>query len=395
MKNKYQKTIIACFIGYIVQAIVNTFAPLLFLTFQSSYNIPLSQITILITVNFCTQLVVDLLCAGFVDKIGYRKSMVLAHIFSASGFILLTILPEILPSAFAGLLISVVLYAIGGGILEVLVSPIVESCPSDNKEATMSILHSFYSWGYVGVVLLSTLFFQIFGIENWKYVALLWALIPIFNAILFSKVPIAPLIKDGEKGLSMKELLHNFTFWVLLIMMICAGASEQGFSQWASTLAEKYIGVSKTIGDLTGPMLFAVLMGISRVFYGKYGDKIKLENFMIGSAILCILSYIGISLIPSPYISLLSCGLCGLSVGIMWPGTFSKAAATIKNGGTAMFSLLALGGDLGCSCGPSLVGFVSGFLQDNLKLGIFSAIIFPIVLLAGILLCNKLKASEK
>lgn len=395
MNNKYQKTIVACFIGYIVQAIINNFVPLLFLTFQSSYNIPLSQITMLITINFCTQLIVDLLCAGFIDKIGYRKSMVIAHLLSAGGLILLTLLPNILASPFLGILISVIIYAIGGGILEVLVSPIVESCPSDNKEAAMSMLHSFYCWGHVGVVLLSTLFFKIFGIHNWTYMALVWALVPLMNAFLFSRVPIAPLIEDGEKGLSIKELLCNYTFWILLIMMMCSGASEQGVSQWASTLAEKYIGVSKTTGDLAGPMLFAILMGLSRAFYGKYGEKIKLDKFMIGSCILCILSYLGITFIASPYISLLACGICGLSVGIMWPGTFSKASAMIKNGGTAMFSLLALGGDLGCSGGPTLVGFVSGLLNDNLKLGILSAIIFPILLLLGIIVCAKNKNTVK
>ena len=391
MKNQYDKTITACFVGYIVQAIVNNFTPLLFLFFQRNYHIPLSQITLLVTFNFGIQLLVDLLSVGFVDKIGYRASMVMAHVLAASGLILLTVLPEILPAPFIGIIIAVMIYAIGGGLLEVLVSPVVESCPSDNKEKAMSMLHSFYCWGHAGVVLISTLFFHMAGIENWRVLAIIWALVPIGNAFLFAKVPIASLIEDGETGLQLKELLRIKVFWILLIMMVCAGASEQAVSQWASTFAEKGLGISKTAGDLAGPLAFAVLMGASRWFYGKYGDRIQLERFMIYSSCLCILSYLGISLIPVPQLSLIACAVCGLSVGIMWPGTFSKASAALPKGGTAMFALLALGGDIGCSGGPTLVGMVSGALGDDLKMGVLAGIIFPALLLTGVILCRKTK----
>ena len=388
-KNEYNKTIKACFTAYIVQAIVNNFVPLLFLTFQRRYNIPLSQITMLITFNFGVQLLVDLLSVGFVDRLGYRFCMVLAHILSAAGLVFLTVLPEILPSAFAGILTAVMVYAIGGGLLEVLVSPVVESCPSDNKEKAMSMLHSFYCWGHVGVVLISTVFFSAFGIQNWKILAVLWALVPVVNAFAFARVPIRPLMEEGEKGLSLKELLTMKTFWILLIMMICAGASEQGVSQWASTLAEKGLGITKTAGDLAGPMAFAILMGTSRAFYGKYGDRISLDRFMVLSSLLCIASYLGISLLGMPQLSLVCCALCGLSVGIMWPGTFSKAAAALPKGGTAMFALLALGGDVGCSGGPTLVGFVSEFFDGDLKKGILAGVVFPVLLLLGVALCRK------
>lgn len=391
MKNQYNKTITACFVGYIVQAIINNFVPLLFLTFQRTYDIPLSQITLLVTFNFGVQLLVDLLAIGFVDRIGYRVSMVMAHVFSAAGLILLTILPELFSSPFVGILISVMVYAVGGGLLEVLVSPVVEACPSDNKEKAMSMLHSFYCWGHVGVVLLSTVFFRAAGIENWKIMAIVWAVIPICNAFAFTRVPMASLIEDGESGLSLKELFASKIFWVLLLMMVCAGASEQAVSQWASTFAEKGLEISKTAGDLAGPMAFAVLMGASRAFYGKYGDRIQLDHFMIWSSILCILSYLGISLFPSPVLSLAACAVCGLSVGIMWPGTFSKASAAIPKGGTAMFALLALGGDLGCSGGPTVVGTVSSAMGENLKMGILAAVVFPALLLTGILVCGRMK----
>ena len=391
MNKQYNKTITACFVGYIVQAIINNFVPLLFLTFERTYQIPLSQITLLVTINFGVQLFVDLLSVKFVDKIGYRASMVIAHLCSAAGLVLLTILPEVMSSSFLGILTAVVVYAIGGGLLEVLVSPIVEACPSDHKEKAMSMLHSFYCWGHVGVVALSTLYFYIVGISNWKLLAVIWAVIPLANALAFTKVPIAPLLPEGESGLRMKDLLGMKLFWVLFIMMVCAGASEQAVSQWASTFAEQALGITKTLGDLAGPMAFAILMGASRFFYGKYGDRIDLDRFMIFSSLLCILSYLGISLIPVPLVSLAACAVCGLSVGIMWPGTFSKASQALRRGGTAMFALLALGGDVGCSGGPTLVGLISSSLNDNLKAGILAAIIFPVLLLTGILLCRRMK----
>ena len=391
MKNQYHKTIYACFLGYIVQAIVNNFVPLLFLTFEETYQIPLSRITLLVTINFAVQLLVDLLAIGFVDRIGYRVSILIAHIFSAGGVLLLTVLPDRCSEPFVGLLIAVIIYATGGGLLEVLVSPIIESGPTDNKEAAMSLLHSFYCWGHVGVVFLSTVFFAVFGIDNWKIMAIIWACIPLANTILFAKVPIAPLIGEGEKGLTIKELYSKKLFWLFLLMMICAGASEQAVSQWASTFAEKGLGVSKTIGDLAGPMFFAICMGLSRAYYGKFGEKINLQLFMIGSSMLCVVSYLGIVFFTIPALGLISCGIAGLSVGIMWPGTFSMASASIKRGGTAMFALMALAGDLGCAGGPTVVGMVSSHFSDNLQMGTLVAIVFPVILCVGLAYTKKVR----
>lgn len=386
MAANYNRTIRACFIGYIVQAVVNNFVPLLFLTFQHSYGIPLSRITMLITINFGIQLIVDLASVGFVDRLGYRASAVAAHVFATAGLVLLIILPEVLTEPFFGILIAVTLYATGGGLLEVLLSPIVESCPSDSKEKTMSLLHSFYCWGHVGVVLISTIFFGVFGVHNWKILTVLWALIPLANAALFAKVPIVSLISEEEKGWSLKELFLSKMFWIFMLMMLCAGASEQAVSQWASAFAESGLHVSKTVGDLAGPMSFAILMGLSRTFYGKFGHRIHLDQFMVYSGLLCIASYLCIALIPVPAVSLIGCGLCGLSVGIMWPGTFSKASASMKGGGTALFALLALAGDLGCSGGPTLAGFVSGLFDENLRIGILAAVVFPCLLLFSVYL---------
>lgn len=388
MNLSYKSTLAACYTGYVVQAVVNNFVPLLFLTFQDTYGISLSQITILITVNFLTQLIVDMLSAGFVDRAGYRASAVAAHAFAFAGLAGLAFLPDVTADPFAGLLISVVVYAVGGGLLEVLISPIVEALPTKNKEKSMSMLHSFYCWGHVAVVLLSTLFFLVFGIDSWKILALLWALVPAANLVVFTKVPLYPLVSEDEEGIPLTGLIKRPVFWIFLVVMTCAGASEQAVSQWASSFAEQGLGVSKTIGDLAGPMLFAVCMGTSRFLYGLYGDKIALKKAMSGSALLCIASYFVISLSPAAALSLIGCGICGFSVGIMWPGTFSMAAASLKGGGTAMFAFFALAGDLGCSGGPSFVGMLSESSGKGLSFGILCSVVFPAVLLIGILLSD-------
>ena len=394
MKQTYNRTLTACYTGYVVQAIVNNFIPLFFLTFQNTYHISMRSITLLISVNFLVQLLVDCLSAGFIDRIGYRASMILAHAATAAGLICLTFLPEILPSPFAGLLLSVAIYALGGGLLEVMLSPIVEALPTEHKEKTMSLLHSFYCWGHVAVVLVSTVFFALFGLESWKFMAILWALIPIYNLFLFRKVPLCPLVAEDEEGLPLSAVLKKPAFWILMVIMACAGASEQAVSQWASAFAEQGLGVTKSIGDLAGPMFFAVSMGSSRLLYGVCGEKLNLRKAMLLSGGLCILSYCMISLSPMPVLSLLGCGICGFSVGIMWPGAFSIGASVLKGSGTALFALMALAGDLGCSGGPSFVGLVSAHAGDDLKLGIQTAVIFPALLMAGVLLIRKAHAKQ-
>ena len=387
-KINYQPTINACFIGFIVQAITNNFAPLLFVTFEETYGISLSRITLLITINFLVQLGTDIVSMLFVDRIGYRTSMIMAHALSCGGLLAMAFLPEALSDSYLALLIAVIMYAVGSGLLEVLVSPIMEACPSENKQKAMSLLHSFYCWGHVGVVLLSTLFFTLFGIRNWKYLTLFWALVPLFNAIQFTRVPIPELVKEEEQHISLIDLMKNRLFWLFILMMICSGASEQAVSQWASTFAEKGLNISKTMGDLLGPMLFATLMGTSRALYGRHGEKVDQLKLMIFSTTLCILTYIIIPVSGNPIISLLGVGLCGLSVGIMWPATLSNAAV-LKNGGTYLYAMLAFAGDIGCSSGPALAGFVSGMFNDDLKAGILSAIIFPILLLTALLIYRR------
>lgn len=388
MKSKYQKTLIACYLGFITQAIAANFAPLLFLTFHRTYQISLGRIAFISTAFFFTQLLVDLFCAKYVDRIGYRRSVIASEVFSAAGLIGLAFLPSLLPDPYVGILISVIIYAMGSGLIEVLVSPIVEACPFDNKDSVMSLLHSFYCWGSVGVILLSTIFFAIFGIENWRILACIWALIPLYNTFNFISCPIESLTEEGE-GLSIRQLCHIPIFWIALILMVCAGASEISMAQWASAYVESALGISKSIGDIIGPCLFAVMMGMSRSFYGKYGENIDLMKFMIASGILCLICYLLAALAPLPFLNLVGCSLCGFSVGIMWPGTISIASKKIPLGGTAMFAFLAMAGDLGGAVGPGIVGLVTQAANDNLKIGVLAGCVFPAVLVLSVLLLKR------
>lgn len=388
IRTNFRHTITACYIGYITQAIINNFIPLLFITFHNIYDIPIEKIGLLVTVNFFTQLLVDLIAAKAADRIGYRTLIVAAHIFAVIGLVSLAVVPDLLPDPYIGICFSIILYAIGGGLTEVLISPIVEACPTDGKSAAMSLLHSFYCWGSVLVVLGTTVFFCFFGTEMWRIAACIWAIIPLFNIFYFSVVPINSLNQDSE-GLGVRQLIKSGTFRILAIFMLCAGASELAMSQWASAFAESGLNVSKTMGDLLGPCFFAILMGTSRIVHAKLGEKVGLEKYLSLSALVCAISYLIAAFSPFPILSLIGCGICGFSVGAMWPGTFSLATEKCPKGGTAMFALLALAGDCGCGLGPAVVGFVSGALDDNLKLGIVSAVIFPLILFAGLMATRK------
>ncbi len=385
----FKHTRIACYTGYITQAIVNNFLPLLFVTFQKEYGISLDKIALLVSMNFGMQLLIDAVAAKYVDRIGYRRAMVWAHIFAGVGMVLLAVLPNII-TPFAGIVIAVMVYAIGGGLIEVVVSPVIEACPSDDKKGAMSLLHSFYCWGVMGVTLVSTVFFSIAGIKAWPYLAAMLALIPLANSLFFSKVPLATLVEDNQ-GMGFKKLFKTPLFWLFFVMMICSGAAEQSVSQWASAFAENGLRVDKWLGDLLGPCAFALTMGLARMLHTSLSKKVGLKVFMTISTMLCLFSYMLLVLNASPVWGLIGCALCGFSVGIMWPGTFSLASGRLPLGGTVMFGLLALGGDIGCATGPGVVGLVSGRFQDQLSAGFLVAMIFPVLLLVGIVLLYRAK----
>lgn len=391
LKKEYNNIMRACFIAYVIQAIVNNFIPLLFVTFEREYGINLTKITFLITINFALQIFVDFFSAYIIPVIGYKIAIIAAHVFSAAGLILMSFLPDLLGNPFVGLLICISVYAIGSGLIEVAISPVVNACPSDNKEAAMSLLHSFYCWGHAITVLLSVIYFKLFSINNWRILALLWAIVPIVNMIPFVVNKFDAIEEHNDGGMTVTELLKNRLFYVLLLMMICSGASEQAVSQWASAFAEQGLHVSKMVGDILGPMCFAITMGTSRAIFGKVSDKINLNKYIVLSCILCVISFMVVVFAKNPMISLVGCMMTGFSVGIMWPGTYTKAATAIPDGKTSLFAILALGGDVGCASGPTLAGIVSGHFNDNLRYGILAAVIFPVTLLLCVFLLKKKK----
>ena len=391
IRENYNHTIYASYIGYITQAIVNNFVPLLFITFSRQFDLTLERITLITTVNFAVQLLVDLLSPRVIDRTGYRPAVIAAHIFAAAGIAGLAVFPSVFSSPYTGILASVVLYAIGGGLIEVMISPIVEACPTEKKEAAMSLLHSFYCWGHLGVILLSTLFFRVAGIERWNILAICWAVIPVLNCFYFARVPIYS-VTGGKDPVPLRELLRKKVFWLLMVIMVCAGASEQAMSQWASAFAESALGISKAVSDLAGPSMFALFMGTARALYGRFSDKLPLKKAMILCALLCIASYLLATLAGLPVFGLIGCAVCGFSVGIFWPGTFSIAALAIPSAGTAMYAMMALAGDVGCSSGPTVVGFIAESTGGDLKAGLLAAIVFPAVILLGILRLKQGKA---
>lgn len=388
IKKNYKKTQIACYLGFVTQAICANFVPLLFITFHNTYDISFSMLALVSTCFFVTQLIVDFLCAGIVDKLGYRACVIAAEVTSGLGLAGLAVLPDLFPVPFYGIIACVIVYAIGSGLTEVLVSPIIEACPFENKDSMMSLLHSFYCWGWVGVVLGSTIFFTIFGIERWKLLAVIWSIIPLYNIYNFATCPMEPLVEEG-KGMTMIELLRSKMFWIFIILMICAGSSEIAMGQWASAFAESALHVTKTVGDLAGPCGFAICMGISRLLYGKFGEKVDLTVFMMASGVMCLICYLIAGLASIPMIGLIGCALCGFSVGIMWPGSISISSNILPTGGTAMFALLALAGDVGGSLGPAIVGYVSQYAGDNLRAGVLAGIGFPIILVITVLYIRK------
>lgn len=404
----FKSTVFACYRGYITQGIVNNLSPLFFVLFQNKFGISYSLISALILCNFVTQVITDMLSVKYVDRIGYRKSAAIAHALAFLGLVMQGTLPNVLPAPYVGLILATIVNGVGGGLIEVIISPIVDSCPGDAKASAMSLLHSFYCWGQVGVVLITTLLLRLIGEDLWFIIPILWSLLPLYNLFRFLKVPLMPTVPEEEKT-PLKTLFTSKIFLVALLLMLCAGASELAMSQWSSLFAERALGVTKVIGDLLGPCLFAVFMGIGRTIYGVWGEKIHLTGAMVFCAVLCILCYLGTALFENPWLSLLSCALCGFSVSLMWPGTFSLTSAAYPRGGTAMFGILAVLGDVGCSVGPALMGAVSGAVSGNaniaasfpnltadqlgLKSGMLFSAVFPAFILIGVLLLTRFHKS--
>ncbi len=378
IKNNFKYTIAASFLGYITQAIMLNFPPLLFVFFGEEFGISPIQITLLICANFVLEILVDIIASKYAEKWGYRKLVICADAFAILGLTTMAIASLALPDSlvFGGLIVAMALCGIGGGLMEVLISPIVEACPTKNKAGFMSLLHSFYCWGQFAVVLLSTIFFKTIGIDKWHIMAFIWTIIPLIGLILFTFAPINHLVEEG-KGAKLGSLLKSFTFWLFLIMMLCAGASELTMSQWASYFAESGLGVEKWVGDLLGPCIFALAMALTRVLYAKASEKIRLDTAVFISAIICFGTYVLALASKNPILSLVGCATCGFGCGVLWPATYSLASSRIPNGGVLMFGVLALLGDAGCLVGPAIAGSVSSAFENDIRYGFAATLIFP------------------
>lgn len=385
----YDRTVVACFIGYVTQAVINNFMPLLFVTFAATFGISMARLSALITVNFITQLIVDVLAGRFVDRIGYKPCIIAAHVAALAGLLVLGLVPTHVADPYPAILAAIILYALGGGLIEVMVSPIVEACPSEHKAKAMSLLHSFYCWGQLGTVMISTLFLFAFGTGSWPVLACLWGVVPIAGIVMFAGAPMPRIVPEGTATMRFVDLARRPVFYLMFLMMLCAGAAEQGMSQWASAFAESGLGVTKVVGDLAGPAAFALMMGLARTIYGVLGHRLNLTVFIAGSSVLCVAMYLTAALSPSPVLGLAACAITGFSVGIMWPGTFSMAADAMPGGGTLMFALLAVAGDLGCAGGPAVVGFIASAHGDSLQTGLLFGSVFAAVLLVCVFVVRR------
>lgn len=391
MKLSYRSTVLACYNGYITQAICINLAPLLYLTFQRQFALSVAQVGMLVAVNFATQILVDVLASHYANRLNLRAMAVLAHLFAVGGLLGFALFPKVMPP-YAGLLLAEMVVGCGGGFTEVIISPLMEACPTEEKSGNMSLLHSFYCWGQAGVVLLSGIYFYFFEIStSWYYLPILWAIIPFIGAIGFSIVPIYQLpTKEGEKS-AVGRLFRTPSFIVFFLMMFCAGAGEMIMSQWASAFVESALGIEKTLGDLLGPCMFAIMMGIARLLYGRFSGRVDLTSWMMWGCVGCAVAYLLAAFAPHPILALIGCALCGFSVGVFWPGTLSCAAANIPLGGVSMFAILAVAGDIGCLSGPYFSGLIADAAGQDLRAAFCFATVFPLICFVALWLQKRKK----
>lgn len=393
----YGLTKVACYIGYVVQAVVNNLLSLLFVIFNAQpYNISLEKLGSIIFINFAAQLFIDYISVFFTSRFGYKKCVVFAQATSVVGFVLLGFLPRVIEPYF-GILFSILFLAVGSGLIEVLISPIIEALPSDNKASNMSFLHSFYCWGQVLTVIGTTALVFALGNDKWFYIPFVWSIIPFINTLLFTRCDILELENNSAHS-SALSLLKNKSVYKYMVFMFCAGASEITMVQWSSFFVEKGFGTEKWLGDLIGPCLFAVLMGIGRIGYGILGKKVSLERLLCYFSALCFVCYLVVALSNNGIICALGCAVCGLSVSVMWPGVISLSAEKFHSSGTAIFSLMAMLGDIGCAVGPWILGLIAEYAfdynlgrhlisalninstQSNMQLGFLICSIFPLIM---------------
>lgn len=385
MSSKYRSTKLACYVGYIVQAVINNFLPILFIALQDVYELSYEKLARLIVFNFVTQMVTDLITPKIVEKTGYKKAAVICHGAAALGLALLGILPRFIPP-YSGIIISIIVYAFGSGLIEVLVSPIIEMLPTTDKSGNMSILHSFYCWGQAFTIIVTTFLVKVFGYGNWTIIPLVWAVLPFINMFFFMRVPVVEPEKE-KKNAGFKELVRNRRFLIYMVMMLCAGATEIAMAEWASMFVQKALGVSKVVGDLTGPCAFALFMGIGRMWYAAVAKRVNFRKTLIILSTLCFICYVVVAVCNIPWVSLIFCAICGFTVSISWPGIYSAGAEEFPDGSSVMYSVFAMCGDTGCCLGPWALGIVADSFGLNTGFAVTS--VFAVIMIIAVLLLGK------
>ena len=390
----YKSTIAACYIGSFVQAIIVNTTPILFIPLREQFGLTFQQMGLLVLINFISQVGCDILFSNAIDKYGFRRFVVAAHGLAVVGLVLFAASPLLFDRPFAGFVTATIIFSGSGGLLELLLSPIVNAIPTDEKAGAMSVLHSFYSWGQAAVILLTTVLLFVFGRAWWQWIILIWTLVPLFNFFFLMRVPFAPNVPEEQRQGMDKILLKPF-FIAALATILCGAAAELCISQWASAYLEEAMRLPKVVGDVGGVCLFAVMMGVGRLFYGMYGKKINVSLMMLIGTVGAAACYITVALSGTAVLSLLACGLCGLCVSLLWPGTLVVASEHYPLAGAWMFAILAAG-DIGASAGPWLMGvvaeqahrlpFLSGLLTQGMspdQLGLRAAMLvsalFPII----------------
>lgn len=378
-KINYTPTKISAYVGYFVQAIVNNFLPILFVAFQDIYGIGYEKLGRLIVFNFITQMVTDILSPKIISLLGYRKTAVMCQLIAALGLTLAAVLPNVLPNAYIGIVLAVIVYAFASGLMEVIISPMIEMLPTSNKSGNMSLLHSFYCWGQAITTVGTTLLLSAFGYRGWTYIPLIWAIVPFINAFSFIRVPIVEP-QPERKSDSFRVLFSDRRFRVFMLIMLCAGASEIAMAEWASVFAQNALGVSQIAGDLAGPCAFSLFMGLGRLLYAAFSEKISYRSTVIVLGLCCAVCYYIAAFASIPIFALAACALCGFTVSILWPGTISAGAVAFPRGDAVMFSVFAMCGDIGCCIGPWLLGVVAEHFTLNIGFAVSS--FFPLLMVA-------------
>lgn len=359
----YQLTTISCFVGIFCQAVSSNITAILFIPLMTLYGLSYVHLGLLVGINFTTQVLVDIIASRLVDRYGFRVFVLPSDILAVIGLVLFGLTPVLFDNILTGLVFSTIIFSASCGLQEVMLSPIVNAIPHNDKGPAMALMHSFYAWGQVATIIITTLFLFFFGIENWQVIVFLWALVPLVNFFMFLAAPFPGVIHENQR-MTMRDLILKPFYLVALLAIMGGAATELVMNQWSSTFSEKVLELPKVTGDILGMCGFAVFLGLGRVLYGRYGSKINMNNVLVGSAAAAVVCYIAVAISPLPAISLAACAVCGLAASLLWPGTLVITAEKYPLAGAWIFAILAAAGDIGAASGPFAAGVITDLTRQ-------------------------------